>query len=65
MFVLVEALKQEGLLAYIADGLTAALRFVDFNVFATVFLVGTCSVLLCSVLVKDGLFCGMLLLLFE
>jgi hypothetical protein len=39
---------------YVADGLTAVLRFSNFNLFATVYFVGTCSVLLCSVLVRLG-----------
>lgn len=50
MFVLVEALRAQGLLQYVANGLTAALAPVDFNAFATVFLFGTLSTLACSVL---------------
>ncbi len=50
MFVLVEALKQQGLLQHAADGLTATLALTGFSYFATVFVVGTLSTLLCSVL---------------
>lgn len=50
MFVLVEALKAQGVLQLLADGLTAALAPVGFHPLATVCLVGTAATLLCSVL---------------
>lgn len=50
MFILVEALKDQGIVKYIGDGLTIALANVGFNSFATVFLLGVSSTLACSVL---------------
>lgn len=50
MFMLVEILQGAGVLLVLANGLTATLRVVDFNVYATVFFLGALSTLACSVL---------------